>query len=83
MLAITENFIDASARRLTIGIGTRRAGDPLLSPLALQRWESEGGAVTAPGSRTKRSLSAVANKRLVFGQKWALTGLDRRPEKLE
>ena len=54
MLAITENFIDASARRPIIGIGTRRAGDPLLSPLALQRWESEGGAVPARGSQAQQ-----------------------------
>jgi len=54
MLTITENFIDASARRPTIGIGTRRAGDTLLSPLALQRWESEGGAVPAPGSQAQQ-----------------------------
>ena len=54
MLGITENIIDASARRPTIGIVTRRAGDPLLSPLALQRWESEGGAVPAPRSHAQQ-----------------------------
>ena len=48
---------DASTPDQLLGIGTRRAGDPLLSPVALQRWESDGGAVprtTIPGSDAGR-----------------------------
>lgn len=36
-----------------LGIGTRRAGDPLPSPVALQRWESDGGATPAPRSQAR------------------------------
>jgi hypothetical protein len=60
MLAITDSIADASARRPAIGTlrlqlksGTRRAGDPLLPPVALQRWESDGGAVPAPRSQAQ------------------------------
>jgi hypothetical protein len=35
---------DASTPDQLLGIGTRRAADRLLSPVALQRWESDGGA---------------------------------------
>src|SRR3954465_2445199 len=65
MLAITENIIDASARRPTIGIVTRRVGDPLLSPLALQRWESEGGAVPAPRSQAQRLRTRASHPKLL------------------
>jgi len=44
---------DASTPDELLGIGTRRAGDPLLSPVALQRWESDGGAVPAPRSQAQ------------------------------
>jgi hypothetical protein len=39
---------DASTPDQLLGIGTRRAGDPLPSPVALQRWESDGGAQPPP-----------------------------------
>jgi uncharacterized protein DUF5994 len=35
---------DACIPDQLLGIGTRRAGDPLPSAVALQRWESDGGA---------------------------------------
>jgi len=41
---------DASTPDQLFGIGTRRADDPLLCPIALQRWEADGGAVPAPRS---------------------------------
>ena len=44
---------DASTPDQLLGIGTRRAGDPLLSPVALQRWESDGGAVPPPRSQAQ------------------------------
>ena len=44
---------DASTPDQLLGIGTRRAGDPLLSPVALQRWESDGGAVPARRSQAQ------------------------------
>ena len=44
---------DASTPDQLLGTGTRRAGDPLLSPVALQRWESDGGAVPAPRSQAQ------------------------------
>ena len=44
---------DASTPDQLLGIGARRAGEPLLSPVALQRWESEGGATSAPRSRAR------------------------------
>ena len=39
---------DVSTHDQLLGIGTRGAGDPLLSPVALQRWESDGGAPPPP-----------------------------------
>ena len=39
---------DASTPDELLGIGTRRAEKPLLSPLALQQWESDGGAQPPP-----------------------------------
>ena len=44
---------DASTPDQLLGIGTRRADDRLLSPVALQRWESDGGAVPAPRSQAQ------------------------------
>jgi len=44
---------DTSTPDELLGIGTRRAGDPLLSPVALQRWESDGGATPAPRSQVR------------------------------
>jgi hypothetical protein len=42
MFANAENITEASAHRV---------GDPLLSLLALQRWESDGGTVPPPRSQ--------------------------------
>ena len=39
---------DASTPDQLLGIDTRHAGDPLRSPVALQRWESDGGAQPPP-----------------------------------
>ena len=44
---------DASTPDQLLGIGTRRADDRLLSPVALQRWESDGGAVPPPRSQAQ------------------------------
>jgi hypothetical protein len=39
---------DASTPDELLGTGTRRVEKPLLSPVALQRWESDGGAHPPP-----------------------------------
>jgi hypothetical protein len=39
---------DASTPDQLLGIDTRHAGDPLRSSVALQRWESDGGAQPSP-----------------------------------
>jgi hypothetical protein len=44
---------DASTPDQLLGIGARRADGPLLSPVALQRWESDGGAVPPPRSQAQ------------------------------
>jgi len=44
---------DASTPDQRLGISTRRDDDPLLSPVALQRWESDGGAVLPPRSQAQ------------------------------
>src|SRR6476659_10856423 len=52
-LTTAASVNDASTPDQLLGIGTRRAGDRLLSPVALQRWESDGGAVPAPRSQAQ------------------------------
>ena len=59
MLAITEAPIPAQL----LGIGTHGAGDPLPYPVALQRWESDGGAQPTTASEfrtTSRSTRAAS-----------------------
>jgi hypothetical protein len=53
MLAITENINAASTSDRLLEIGTRHAGDPLLHPVTLHRWESDGGAVPPPRSQAQ------------------------------
>ncbi|MDX1887342.1 hypothetical protein [Mycolicibacterium sp. 120270] len=48
---------DASTPGQLLGL-TRRADDRRLSPIALERWESDGGAV-APGSPSRRQVRDV------------------------
>ena len=71
---------DASTPDQLLGISTRRAGDPLLSPVALQRWESDGGAVlpsTITGSDAGRSSTRLRG--VLRGRRTRYVGTARGP----